>query len=101
MSNVAATNAAAAYHAMVLNAVRSWGPIVKVESDEFQDILRRSMEIEPNPLVLVAEGGWFSTVYSYLTPYKGLYFYTNSSYPLSLPQQVEIIKTKKIWIPNT
>ena len=99
MSN-GATTVAAAYHQMVLNAVRSWGPIVKIESSGFIEILKNSMEIEPNPLVVTAIGGWFSTVHSYLTSYKGLYFYTTSSTPLALPSQAEIIEVDKIWVPN-
>ena len=96
----ASSGAAAQQHQMMVNAVRSWGPIVKIEADGFLKILKNSEEIEPNPLVVTATGAWFSTTYSYLTSYKGLYFYTKSSYPLSLPSQAEVISVDKIWVPN-
>lgn len=57
---------------MVSNAVRSWGPVVKIEANGFLKILKRSMESDPNPLVVTAIGGWFSMAYFYLTSYKGL-----------------------------
>jgi len=94
----AASSAAAAQHQIAVNAVRSWGPVVKIEPDGFLRILTNSGESEP--LVVMATGGWFSTTYSYLTSYKGLYFYTKSSYPLSLPSQAEVISVDKLWIPN-
>lgn len=96
----ASNSAAAAQYQMALNAVRSWGPIVKIESDGFLRIVKNAMEFEPNPLIVMATSGWFSTVYNYLTSYKGLYFYSSSSSPLLLPSQVEIITVDKIWIPN-
>ena len=55
----AASTAAAAHHHQVVNAVRSLGPVVKIEPDGFLEILRRSMETEPNPLVVTAAGGFF------------------------------------------
>jgi hypothetical protein len=96
----ASSGAAAQRHQMMINAVRSFGPVVKIEADGFNTILTRSMETEPNPLIVTASGGWFTTVYSYLTSYKGLYFYTSSSFPLTLPAQAEVIEVDKIWIPN-
>ena len=96
----AASSGAAQRHQMMINAVRSFGPVVKIESDGFCTILTKSMETEPNPLVVTASGGWFTTVYSYLTSYKGLYFYTSSSFPLSLPAQAEVIEVDKILMPN-
>jgi hypothetical protein len=96
----AASSAAAAHHNIAINAVRSWGPVVKIDTDGFLKILRNSEEMESNPLVVMATGGWFSTTYSYLTPYKGLYFYTKSSYPLSLPSQAEVVNVDKIWVPH-
>ena len=59
-------NIAAMQHQMVVNAVRSWGPIVTIDSDGFLKILKNKMEaeLEPNPLVVTASGGWFSTVYT-------------------------------------
>ena len=98
---VAATSsAAAAQHQVALTAIRSWGPVVKIEPDGFLTILKNSEKTESAPLVVMATGGWFSTTYSYLTSYKGLYFYTKSSYPLLLPSEVEVVSVDKIWVPN-
>jgi len=99
-AGAAASSAAVAHHQMVVNAVRSWGPVVQIEADGFLEILKNAEKMEVNPLVVTATGGWFSTTYSYLTSYKGLYFYSKSHYPLSLPSQVEVITVDKIWVPN-
>ena len=96
----ATSSAAAAQHQIAVNAIRSWGAVVKIEPDGFLKILKNSEKIESKPLVVVATGGWFSTTYSYLTSYKGLYFYTKSSYPLLLPSQAEVVSVDKIWVPN-
>jgi hypothetical protein len=96
----AATSGAAAQRQIAINAIRSWGPVVKIEPDGFLKVLKNSEETESEPLVVMATGGWFSTTYSYLTSYKGLYFYTKSSYPLSLPLQTEIVSVEKIYVPN-
>ncbi|HUQ34736.1 MAG TPA: hypothetical protein VM095_21640 [Pyrinomonadaceae bacterium] len=91
---MAAAGATAA--AAIANAIRASGVVVRVDSVNFQTILRR---IE-KPLIIYAEGGVFSTNYQYLVSYKGLAFYTKSSAPLLLPAGAEIIKTAKIWIPG-
>jgi hypothetical protein len=88
--------AAGAAAAAIANAIRASGVVVRVDSVNFQTILRR---IE-KPLVIHAEGGVFSTNYQYLVSYKGFAFYTKSSAPLLMPSGVEIIKTTKIWIPS-
>ena len=91
---MAAAGAAAA--AALANAIKASGVVVRVDSIDFQTILRR---IE-KPLVIYAEGGVFSTNYQYLVSYKGFAFFTKSSAPLLLPFGTEVIATKKIWIPN-
>jgi hypothetical protein len=91
---MAAAGAAAA--AAIANAVRASGVLVRLDSVNFQTILRK---IE-RPLVVYAEGGVFSTNYQYMVSYKGFAFYTKSSAPLLLPAGAEIISTKKIWIPG-
>jgi hypothetical protein len=88
--------AAGAAAAAIANAIRASGVVVRVDSVNFQTIIRR---IE-KPLVIHAEGGVFSTNYQYLVSYKGFAFYTKSSAPLLLPAGVEMITTKKIWIPS-
>lgn len=85
----------AAIAAAIANAIKASGVVVRVDSVNFQTILRK---IE-KPLIVYAEGGVFSTNYQYMVTYKGFVFYTKSPAPLLLPSGVEIVRTKKIWIP--
>jgi hypothetical protein len=87
--------AAGAAAAAIANALKASGVVVRVDSVNFQAILRK---IE-KPLVVYAEGGVFSTNYQYLVSYKGFAFYTKSTAPLLLPYGAEIVLTNKIWIP--
>ena len=93
---MAAGAGAAAAAAAIANAVKASGAIVQVESDEFLKILARARD----PLVVMAEGGFFKTKYGYLTSYKGLDFYTLSEEMLPLPAGAELITAGKIWIPG-
>lgn len=90
------TNGAIAAAAAIAEAIKASGAIVRVEPDDFMTILQR-ME---NPLVVYAMGGFFTTVYQYLTSYKGLTFYTKSQTPLMLSSDAELVHAKKIWIPS-
>ena len=92
---VAAAGAAAAA-AAIAQAIKASGAIVQLEPFDFEKLLSRDDE----PLVVVAEGGFFSTSYQYLTSYKGLFFYAKSPMPLRLPSRAEIVASKKIWIPG-
>jgi hypothetical protein len=94
MSNGAVVGGAAA--AAIANAVKASGAIVRIESADFETILGKS----DNPLVVCAQGGFFSTNYQYLMGYKGLIFFCKSATPLTLPVSVEVIRAKKIWIPG-
>ncbi len=87
---------AAAAAAAVAQAIKASGAIVRVEPADFLRILSRQQE----PLVVQATGGFFSTSYQYLSSYKGLAFYTKSSFPLTLPNGCEIVQAQKIWIPG-
>lgn len=49
---------------------------------------------------VVGQGGTFRKHHRYLTPYRGLAFYTRSSKPLTLPAQAEIIAVQSISIPE-
>lgn len=82
--------------AAIANAIKASGVVVRVDADDFVNIVRR---IE-KPLVIIAEGGLFSTKYQYLTSYKGFAFFTKSSAPMQFGQGVEIIAAEKIWIPG-
>ena len=93
---MAAAGAAAAAAAAIANAIKASGVVVRVAPADFQTILRK---IE-KPLVIYAEGGFFSTSYQYLVSYKGFAFLTKSSEPLLLPSEIETIVARKIWIPQ-
>ncbi len=92
MSAAAGIAAAAA----IANAIKASGVVVQVEPEEFFKILRKSA----TPLVIYAEGGFFSKNYRYLTSYKGFAFFTKSSQPMQLGLEVEIVRAGKIWIPQ-
>jgi hypothetical protein len=88
--------AAAAAATAIANAVKASGAIVQLEPDEFLKIVARAKD----PIVVMAEGGFFKTKYAYLTSYKGLDFYCQSDEVLPLPGGVELISAGKIWIPS-
>ena len=94
MTNGAVAGAAAA--AIAANAIKASGAIVRVESGDFEAILKKA----DAPLVVSAQGGVFTTKYHYLAPYKGLVFFTKTQTPLPMPPGVEVIAAKKIWIPD-
>ena len=89
MSNGAAAAAA------IAKAIKASGVIVRVSPDDFQSLLVRAKDA----LVVQAEGGLFSTKYSYLVSYKGFAFFTQSSEPILLPAHIEAIRAAKIWVP--
>ncbi len=80
---------------MIAQAIKASGTIVSVEVSDFISILSRS----DSPLVVAAEGGFLKTNYQYLTSYKGLFFYTESSEALQLPSKAETVTAEKIWMP--
>ena len=82
--------------AAIANAIKASGAIVRVEQKDFESILRK---IE-KPLVIIAQGGLFSTKYQYMTSYKGFTFVTKTAVQLLLPSSAEIIRAQKIWTPQ-
>lgn len=94
MTNGAVAGGAAGA-AVIAQAIKASGAIVRVEPMDFLTLLERA----ENPLVVYCEGRFFSTNYQYLMGYKGLVFYTKSRAPLDLPRNIEVITAKKIWIP--
>ena len=87
---------AAIVAAMIGEAIKASGTIVKVEPEVFAQLLAKA----ENPLVVYAEGGVISTNHQYLMSYKGLAFYTKADDPIVLPARVEVIVAEKIWIPG-
>ena len=97
MSNgAAAGGAAAAAAAAIAQAIKASGAIVRVEPEDFLEILSKS----ESPLVVTAKGGFIGTNHHYLSSYKGLAFFTKSDDPLHLPSDAELIVARKIWIPG-
>ena len=90
------TAGAAAEAQRIADAIRASGAIVHVEPLDFARILARSSE----PIVVHATYGVFSTKHRYLTSHRGLFFYTRTHDPFPLPEAVELIESKKIWIPG-
>lgn len=91
-----ASAAAAGAAAAIAQATKASGVIVRVNSDDFLQIVNRNSE----PLVVEATGGFFRTVFMYLTSYRGLAFFAKSDIPLSLPVHCEVVQANKIWIPG-
>jgi len=91
---MAAAGAAAA--AAIAQAIKASGVLVRLDPNEFRKIMVRI----PDPLVVISEGGLFSTNYQYLMSYKGLTFFTKSDAPLDLPAGAEVVTAQRIWIPG-
>jgi hypothetical protein len=87
---------AAAAAAAIAQATKASGVIVRVDAASFMRIVNENEE----PLVVHAQGGFFSTKYMYLTSYRGLAFFTKTDIPLSLPGHCQIVEAQKIWIPG-
>ena len=93
MTNGAAGAAGAA--AVIAEALKAMGPIICVEPQDFLAILEKAEK----PLVVQSPSG-LMTKYKYLTSYKGLTFFTKSKDPLLIPGSVEMIRAKKIVVPQ-
>jgi hypothetical protein len=87
----------AAAAAAIAQAVKASGAIVRMEPNDFVQIVHRAEE----PVVVMATSKIFGrTSYKYLTSYKGLAFYTKSSSQLPLGVRSELVYAKQIWIPG-
>lgn len=78
-----------------LKALRAAGVVVRLESDAFLEILGR----HESPLLIYSAPGLLGR-HKYLVTYKGLAFYTKSRQELEIPESVELIVAKRIWIPE-
>jgi len=90
-----ADGGAAAVAAIIANAIKASGTVVRVEPDTFAGILRRV----DSPLVIYQKSGLF-TGHQYLTSYKGFVFFTKSREQIDLPRSAEVIVADKIWTPS-
>ena len=87
---------AAAVMAVIANAIKASGVVVRVTPEDFQKILAKA----DKPLVVWSKGGFFSRNHQYLTSYKGFAFHTKSGPPLELSPKIETVLAEKIWIPS-
>jgi hypothetical protein len=89
--------AGAAAAAAIAQAIKASGAIVRMEPNDFLQIVYRAEE----PLVVMATSKVFGKVsYKYITSHKGLAFYTKSSKHLDLGSGAELVSAKTIWIPR-
>ena len=87
---------AAGAAAAIAKATKASGVLVKLDPEEFAKLLIRVKD----PLIVIAEGGFFSKNFQYLMSYKGLAFFTTSANPLLLPSGAEVVSAARIWIPG-
>jgi len=87
---------AAAAAAVIAQAIKASGAIVRVAPEEFQKLLAQNQDA----LVVHGAGTWYSPKNKYLMGYKGLVFHCASRDPISLPHRYQVVETKKIWIPG-
>ncbi len=96
MSIGAHAGAGAAAAAMIAQATKASGVIVRVEPDDFLAII----DWNEAPLAVHATGGFFGTTHQYLTSYRGLAFFTKSKAELKLSAHCQVVEAQKIWIPQ-
>ena len=94
MASTAGTTAAI-QNAVIAQAIRASGAIVRVTQEEFMKILRK---VE-SPLIIAGISGVFKKKYEYLTSHRGFIFFTLCDAEIAFPSHTEIIAAKKIWIP--
>lgn len=88
--------AGAAHAAIVAQAIKASGAIVRVDPVDFLRLVAR----QDAPLVVVSYGGLFAKRYQYLASYKGLVFHTKTVEALALPRGCEVVQARQIWIPS-
>jgi hypothetical protein len=87
---------AAAAHAAMVQAVKASGVVVKLDPQDFILIASKTR----NSLIVAAKSGWRGQKFAYLTSYKGLAFHTESTSPLDLSGDAEIMNANQIWMPS-
>ncbi|HEY3267279.1 MAG TPA: hypothetical protein VGM37_10160 [Armatimonadota bacterium] len=89
------STAASAAAAAVIQAIGASGAIVKVDPEQFEALLMRA----ENPLVVIADGGFLQKKHSYLTNYRGFFFFTATNEPVGIPANAELVEARSIWVP--
>ena len=92
----AGASAGAAAAAAIAQAIKASGAIVRVEPSDFEAVLRK----QEAPLVVHNYGGFLIRKHRYLSSYKGLAFYTQSTLPLDLPRRSELVESAAFWMPH-
>lgn len=87
---------AVAVGAVIMEAVKASGAIVRLEPPAFE----RLVGDIPEPLVVRRHATFMGERWEYLVGHKGLVFYAKSKTPVLLPGRAEIIDAKTIWIPG-
>jgi hypothetical protein len=93
-TTMAASSAAA--HAEQVNALKATGVIVRLEIADWLRILDRT----ERPLVVIGTGGFVKKHNQYLTSYRGLAFFATSKDDIVLPPRCEVVRARKISIPD-
>ncbi|HEY2894986.1 MAG TPA: hypothetical protein VGJ16_12255, partial [Pirellulales bacterium] len=100
MSAGASAGGAAGAAAAIAQAIKASGVLVRVEPEDFLNIVLRMEE----PLVVHSSGSalenWFGGKERYLTSCKGLAFFAKSRIAIPLPESAEIVEAGKIWLPS-
>lgn len=89
-------DASAAAHAAQVNALKATGVIVRLEIADWLQILQRM----DRPLVVIGVGGVIKKHNQYLTSYRGLAFFATSKDTIVLPPRCEVVRARKISIPD-
>lgn len=95
MATGATAGANAAVQAMT-RALRSFGPIAKLEPEDFRQKLHQANEAA----LIISKRGVLKKKMQYLMPWKGLYLYCESSEPIELPGDVDAIYAKSLMVPT-
>ena len=83
--------------AAIAQAIKASGAIVRMEPNDFLQIVGRADE----PIVVMSISKIFGKVsYKYITSYKGLAFYTKSPSRLAFGSGHLMVSAKNIWIPQ-
>jgi hypothetical protein len=89
-------DASAAAHAAQVNALKATGVVVRLEIHDWLKILERM----DRPLVVIGMGGVIKKHNQYLTSYRGLAFFATSKDTIVLPPRCEVVRARKISIPD-
>ena len=83
------------YRTERVDTVRALGMIVLVEPAELVAVVAKM----DKPMVILAEGA-LSMTFRYVTVYKDMIFFSKSDAPVTFTNDVELIRAKKIWLPE-